>query len=61
MLREKDLFTIPLGLTSYVEEFGTNYVLTMAASVSGLVPLLIVVVVCQKWFVEGIASSGLKG
>ncbi len=61
MLREKDLYTIPLGLTSYVEEFGTNYVLTMAASVSGLVPLLIVVVVCQKWFVEGIASSGLKG
>ncbi|OAS21432.1 sugar ABC transporter ATP-binding protein [Paenibacillus oryzisoli] len=61
MLREKELYTIPLGLTSYVEEFGTNYVLTMAASVSGLVPLLIVVAVCQKWFVEGIASSGLKG
>ncbi|MDR6548826.1 carbohydrate ABC transporter permease [Paenibacillus qinlingensis] len=61
MLREKALYTIPLGLTSYVEEFGTNYVLTMAASVSGLVPLLIVVAVCQKWFVEGITSSGLKG
>jgi multiple sugar transport system permease protein len=60
-LRDKQLFTIPLGLTSYVEEFGTNYVLTMAASVSALLPLLIVVIVCQKWFVEGFASSGLKG
>jgi multiple sugar transport system permease protein len=60
-LRDRDLYTLPLGLTSYVEEFGTNYVLTMAASVSALLPLLIVVVVCQKWFVEGIASSGLKG
>ncbi|BFT70431.1 carbohydrate ABC transporter permease [Paenibacillus sp. P36] len=60
-LRDKHLFTIPLGLTSYVEEFGTNYVLTMAASVSALLPLLIVVIVCQKWFVEGFASSGLKG
>lgn len=60
-LREKALYTIPLGLTNYVEEFGTNYVLTMAASVSALVPLLIVVITCQKWFVEGIASTGLKG
>ena len=60
-LRDKALYTIPLGLTNYVEEFGTNYVLMMAASVSALVPLLIVVIVCQRWFVEGIASSGLKG
>lgn len=60
-LRDKALYTIPLGLTSYVEEFGTDYVLSMAASVSALIPLLIVVVICQKWFVEGITSSGLKG
>jgi multiple sugar transport system permease protein len=60
-LRDKDLYTIPLGLTNYVEEHGTNYVLTMAASVSALVPLLILVIICQKWFVEGIASTGLKG
>jgi multiple sugar transport system permease protein len=60
-LRDKHLYTIPLGLTSYVEEFGTNYVLSMAASVSALLPLLIVVIVCQKWFVEGLANSGLKG
>ncbi|WP_127587161.1 carbohydrate ABC transporter permease [Paenibacillus koleovorans] len=60
-LRDKDLFTIPIGLTTYVEEFGTNYTLTMAASVSGLVPVLIVVMICQKWFIEGIATTGVKG
>ncbi|WP_235886239.1 carbohydrate ABC transporter permease [Paenibacillus cymbidii] len=60
-LRDKQLFTIPLGLTTFVEEAGVNYVLSMAASVSSFVPLLIVVIVCQRWFVEGIASSGLKG
>lgn len=60
-LRDKSLYTIPLGLTNYVEEFGTNYVLTMAASVSALLPLLVIVIVCQKWFVEGIANTGLKG
>jgi len=60
-LRDKALYTIPVGLTSYVEEFGTNYVLSMAASVSALLPLLIVVAACQKWVVEGIANTGLKG
>ncbi|THF77089.1 carbohydrate ABC transporter permease [Cohnella fermenti] len=60
-LRSRELFTIPLGLTTYVEEMGTNYVMTMAASVSSFIPLLIVVVIGQRWFVEGIASSGLKG
>lgn len=60
-LRDKALYTIPLGLTNYVEEMGVNYVLSMAASVSALLPLLVVVIVCQKWFVEGIASTGLKG
>ncbi|MDF2648954.1 MAG: carbohydrate transporter permease [Paenibacillus sp.] len=60
-LRDKDLFTIPLGLTNYVDEFGTNYSLVMAASVSALIPLILVVSICQKWFVEGIANTGLKG
>lgn len=60
-LRDRHLFTIPLGLTTYVEEMGTNYVLSMAASVSSFIPLLIVVIIGQRWFVEGIASTGLKG
>ncbi|NQX71346.1 carbohydrate ABC transporter permease [Paenibacillus alba] len=61
LLRDRDLFTIPLGLTSYTDENGTNYPLIMAASVSALAPLVLIVVICQRWFVEGIASTGLKG
>lgn len=61
LLRDRDLFTIPLGLTSYTDENGTDYPLIMAASVSALAPLVLIVVICQRWFVEGIASTGLKG
>jgi len=61
LLRDRDLFTIPLGLTSFTDENGTDYPLIMAASVSALVPLILVVSICQRWFVEGIASTGLKG
>ncbi|ETT62587.1 binding-protein-dependent transport systems inner membrane component [Paenibacillus sp. FSL R7-277] len=61
LLRDRDLFTIPLGLTTFTDENGTDYPLIMAASVSALAPLVLVVTVFQRWFVEGIASTGLKG
>ncbi|MEK3838361.1 MULTISPECIES: carbohydrate ABC transporter permease [unclassified Paenibacillus] len=61
LLRDRNLFTIPLGLTTFTDENGTDYPLIMAASVSALAPLVLVVTVFQRWFVEGIASTGLKG
>ncbi|OPH59919.1 sugar ABC transporter ATP-binding protein [Paenibacillus ferrarius] len=62
LLRDRDLFTIPLGLLSYTDgENSTNYPLIMAASVLALAPLVIIVCLCQRWFVEGIANTGLKG
>lgn len=61
LLRDRKLFTIPIGLTSFMDENGTNYPLIMAASVSALAPLIAIVTICQRWFVEGIASTGLKG
>ncbi|MEK8127222.1 carbohydrate ABC transporter permease [Paenibacillus filicis] len=60
-LRDKDLYTLPIGLTNFVDENGTDYTLMMAASVSALIPLIAVVAFFQKWFVEGIANTGLKG
>jgi len=60
-LRDNKLYTIPLGLTNYVDENSTNYTLIMAASVSALLPLIAIVAVFQKWFIEGIASSAVKG
>ena len=61
LLRDRQLFTIPLGLTTFTDENGTDYPLIMAASVSALAPLVLVVTIFQRWFVEGIASTGLKG
>lgn len=60
-LRTNSLYTIPLALTNYVDENTTNYTAIMAASVSALLPLILLVAFFQRWFVEGIASSGVKG
>ncbi|MBO0461621.1 MULTISPECIES: carbohydrate ABC transporter permease [unclassified Enterococcus] len=53
--------TIQLGLKMFVGLFDTEYALIMAASVLSVLPVAIVFLVMQKYFVEGIASSGVKG
>ena len=43
-----------------LDEF-KRYDLTMVAAVSAIVPVLILFLFCQKYFIEGISTSGLKG
>ena len=53
--------TIPLGIRMLVGQYSTDYQLIMAASVVSLIPVIIMYAFCQRYFVQGIASSGLKG
>jgi multiple sugar transport system permease protein len=53
--------TIPIGLASFQSENVTLYTLIMAASIISIVPVVLMYIVAQKSFVEGIATSGLKG
>lgn len=53
--------TIQLGLKMFVGLYDTEYALIMAASVLSVLPVAIVFLAMQKYFVEGIASFGVKG
>lgn len=53
--------TIPLGIRMFVGQYSADYQLIMAASVLSLIPVLVMYVFCQKYFVQGVATSGLKG
>lgn len=53
--------TIQLGLKMFIGQYSAEYGLIMAGSVITLIPVLIVFLILQKNFVEGIASTGLKG
>ena len=53
--------TIQLGVQMFVGQYSAEYGLIMATSVLALVPVLVVFLAFQRFFVEGIASSGLKG
>jgi len=53
--------TIQLGLKMFISQYSSDYGLIMAGSVLSLIPLIIVFLFFQKYFVEGIASTGIKG
>ena len=60
-LNSTDLKTVQLGLRMFITQYSSDYNLIMAASVVSLIPVLIVFLALQKYFVQGVASSGLKG
>ncbi|MCI8831759.1 MAG: carbohydrate ABC transporter permease [Lachnospiraceae bacterium] len=60
-LKTKELKTVQLGIRTFISQFGADYAWIMAASVCSLIPILIVFLSCQRFFVEGVASSGIKG
>jgi len=55
------LKTLPIGLAHFQDSYTTDYHLLMAASVIVMVPVLIVFLLGQRYFVRGIALSGMKG
>ena len=60
-LSDKQLFTIQLGMSAFADRNGQFYSLIMAASVSAIIPLLIVFIIGQKHVIEGISFGGVKG
>ncbi|MEV4609183.1 carbohydrate ABC transporter permease [Neorhizobium sp. LMR1-1-1.1] len=60
-LTKTELKTIQIGLRMFISQYSAEYGLIMAASVVALIPVLIVFLSLQRFFVEGVASSGLKG
>ncbi|WP_243075501.1 carbohydrate ABC transporter permease [Microbacterium sp. SS28] len=61
-LRNPDLWTIQLGLKSFVSNlYDTNYALLFAGLTISVIPIAIIFMLGQKYFIEGIATSGMKG
>ena len=52
---------ISYGLTSFLDEAGAQLHLQMAGSVITILPILILYLLVQRQFTEGIATTGLKG
>ena len=56
-----ELYTLSLGLYAFLNEHSINWTSLMAAATIFMIPILIIFLIGQKQFVEGISTSGLKG
>jgi len=60
-INSEKLKTIQVGLRMFISQYSAEYSLIMAASLISLIPVLIIFLALQRFFVEGVASAGVKG
>lgn len=60
-LWDQKLFTLPLAVKAFSDAESMNYPAIMAANVIMLLPIMIAFISCQKFFVESLVGSGVKG
>jgi multiple sugar transport system permease protein len=60
-LRSPSLWTIQLGLQTFIGQYNADYALIMTGSVLSVLPVGVIFLLGQRYFVQGIATTGLKG
>ena len=60
-LRERPLWTIQLGLQSFIGEYNAEHALIMTGSVLSVLPIALIFLLGQRYFIQGIATTGVKG
>lgn len=61
LLQERSHWTLPLGLAQFRFQYFTNWPALMAVVVMATIPILILYLFFQRYFVAGVAASGVKG
>lgn len=61
MVSTPEMRTLTVALRSFQTEYGTEWTLLMAGSLLALLPMLIIFLAAQRYFVRGIATTGLGG
>jgi len=58
---QREMMTLPVGIQFFSTEAGSDWHLIMTGASLSLIPLLIVVIIFQRYIIEGVALTGLKG
>ena len=61
ILQSPDHWTLPLALFSFKFEFRTDWPALMSVTVAAIIPILLIYLFFQRYFVQGVAASGVKG
>lgn len=60
-LQRPELYTVTLGLQFFRSTYTTNWAYLMAASLVTTLPVIVVFFAAQRYFIEGITLTGVKG
>lgn len=60
-LTSDNLKTIQIGLAAFRALYKTDYAVIMAGTVCSMIPMVGIFIIAQKYLIEGIAFSGIKG
>lgn len=61
VLRSAEKFTLPIGLNTLLTPYGNNYALLIIGAFFSLVPILILFLAFQRFFIEGMTAGAVKG
>jgi arabinosaccharide transport system permease protein len=61
VLRTQEKFTLPIGLATLLTPYGNNYNVLVAGSVLAVIPILIIFIMFQRFFISGLTVGGVKG
>ena len=60
VLRDSQLYTLPIGLQFLQGQYTTDYGALMAMTLISVAPLVVLFLAFQRFFVQGLATTGLK-
>jgi ABC-type glycerol-3-phosphate transport system permease component len=60
-LRDETRMTIPVGIQSFMQQYGTDWGSLMAAATLGMVPTLILFFLIQRFMISGATAGAVKG
>lgn len=59
--RSAEKFTLPIGLNTLLTPYGNNYDVLIAGSMFGILPVFIIFLCFQRYFIEGMTAGAVKG
>jgi multiple sugar transport system permease protein len=59
-ISERNLRTLPLGLTALQGQYESSWTLLMAGSIISILPMIVVYLLAQRYIIRGFLSSGIK-
>jgi arabinosaccharide transport system permease protein len=61
ILRTEDMFTLPIGLSGLLTPYGNNYDILISGSLLTILPIIVLFMFFQRYFISGLTVGGVKG